>query len=510
MCKLSVYAAIQPFGGLFMLVMRLAGLVFLSSLLLACSNDDDDTKDQGSIGFLHTVVDAAQIRLEGNDRNFGTFFYESLGAPIALREGGYSADIVSQDLQNSALNETIATTSFNVSPNRIRLSVLYGQIADDSVASKTFVLARDDDAASNDNETDERYLNVSNVFTGADSVTFTFKDPDDVTLYTESLAFGETSTEIMFDTQRYVITVTNDDDDALIYQSTQQVVEDQIEQTLILANYAGISNTPDASMKAYYYGTVFRRVWANQLDTAEGYLKVSSALLQKDSNDDVTTIASLDFEVFQDEEGVLEEDLVAISSGSVNFGTSSDYIPLAPGEYWLKVNSGVKQYFVTMEEDVAKNVSFAGYFNASTEAPTPLTQNVDKRLLANSVTIHFQHLATSPPNDDSPLSFDAHISPTPSLDSSTLILAGVGPRAEAKFAVNLDDSLTYKLYLTEAGDTQSSVASYQIPVANGDGSIYLIAHNASINANDDDDANNAEDSRVLGITISETTKEITP
>lgn len=463
-----------------MFTMRLIGVILAASLLIACSDDDDDSKGQGSIGFLHTVTDAALIRVEGNNRYYGTYAYGNLGTPIGLTEGGYAFDIVEQDLQNSSANKTLASDSFSVNPNRIRLSVLHGSVEGNDVDSTTFSLGRDEDAGRNENDPDARYMNVSNAYVGTDSVTFkfiNFTTSDESR--TETLAFGETSATIEFDSSEYTLVVTNDADGSELYKSEAQPIKDQIEQTMIIANHAGLKST---GVTAYYYGTVYRDTWANKsvASTNKGYVKVVNTILGKTGDDVDYPAAPVSFELFLQNEDGTETD-VTPAVADVVYGATSVYEPYDGGSYILRLSGQANWgYAFTLAADSAFNIDLYGYDVGNGPESTPLGVFVDKRVLKGFATVQFQHLAVEKPNDSASLVLDVHIVPAGLLpNDSTRMISGLTAGGSTTFSINLTAS-SYTLYLTKSGLTSTWVAELPLlnpdtsPMQNGDNGLFFI------------------------------------
>ena len=65
----------------------LMAVLFVS--LFGCSNSDNSEKTQRSATFLHNVVDAGELYLDGDERSYGRISYGSFGNGILLDEGDW-------------------------------------------------------------------------------------------------------------------------------------------------------------------------------------------------------------------------------------------------------------------------------------------------------------------------------------------------------------------------------------------------------------------------------------
>ena len=465
---------------------RILSVIITTSLVMACSNDDDNSKGQGSIGILHVVGDAAQILIDNSNRNFGTYFYQAIGVPITVTEGGYKVDVVERDTQNSSNDLLLASSSFSVGTNRLRLAVVHGQIANDNIEISTVILARDDDAAKNDNEVQERYVNISNFFSGEEMVNVKLTGVTDPTSeFLEQLAFKATSTKFQASSQPYVLEVT-DLSGTVLYKSSEQVIEDQLEQTIVFANYNGLSNTPDTSINAYYFGstTIYNGIWLNQEDSSSlnGQLKLTHAQMKK-TGDVIDPAVDISFDVYD-----LDDNLISATGlpVTVSYGNSSDYIALPSAKYKVRLNESVpatptgSAYEVTIGSDVATNLSFYDFDNALDDQYRQDT--LDLRALGRFATVEFQNLLPILPDDSSALVLDLHLVPQGSgISSATRIQSGLSVGSFLSIAVSLVDNTTYSLQVTKTGTTSPSLATLTTSLANGESGFFYATYSDSLN-----------------------------
>ncbi len=473
-----------------MVFLRVFLVLLAATFFIACSNDDDDRKGQGDVTFLHLITDASQVRVESDSRNYGEYYYEQFGFGQTYTEGGYSVTLVERDLLNPGVKREIGSGSFTVGSNRLRVSVLHGQIenasSENTVAMTTVRLAYDSDQGRSDND-DVRYVNVSNFFDGTNSETVTIYLQDDLTsdykqtAHTVQLAFGETSETFELDRQLYTL-VVEDSTGTEIYNSGQKAISDQLEQGIIVANYAGLQGTPEDSMKAYYIGSnaALNEDWGNQNSSVDGYVKVVNTLIEKQPDDTVVflDIDQVDVYATSDPNTIVKS--IPAAASATNYGFTSIYEAFVGGEYFMKLTiDGVAsetRYYVTVDSDEAKNVSFYGYYsNAS--AQNPKVTAVDKRDLSSVTIIEFQNFVTQLPTDNLGFSAALHVVRSGQIPSlATEVIPAVVPGATVSFAVALEDASTYELVITETGAYSPSLAAAQIT---NDETMFAVAFNST-------------------------------
>ena len=434
-------------------LLSLSVILFIS----ACSNDDDDDNRDGNSVFLHLVTDAAQVRIEGNDRNYGTLRFEQFSSSVALTEGGYTVDLVEIDQQNLANNETIARdVKFNVRPDRNKFQVIYGAIAQNNAQIASLEMARDDDFADEDND-ENIYFNVTHLYTGAnrpDVDIYLARDGADAAEATlqASLSFAETSDEIVIDesSQELIVVLagTSPSDSAnIVYRSGREVIYDAREQAIVLAESVGLeSNT----IAAYYYAVGFSpEIWRNQLDGKTGLVKFVNALV--DVEDDITSyLDSVTVSALSD----------SASATDVAYGSSSEYQEIATGNYRLSFDAGVSTSWsdnLRIGAGVAQTVYFFGDVDQSGPLTAPLKSTDDFRQLSNYASLQLVHLVPGDSDEDAPV-VDLHLTKDGFLDASTLIASGLQFGGSVTFYVrNPSQDDTYSLAITRNGQVSTAL-----------------------------------------------------
>lgn len=464
--------------------LQLVILSVLASLVLgACSNSSSNNSNStGFAIFFHNITDAAQLDLNGDDRDYGSINFEQFGNGISLDAKTWDLDVVDPDPSDSSGDKTILETNFSVPKNERRIFALTGTLASPTLYALD--LSEDTEADGADGEDkDNIYINVSHInpnknvslrvfflsLTEAGAFDGSFGSLPSVAEMTLSL--GQTHEDLVLgdDDQRIVIV---DNTDAIVFDSGAKSLKDALHQTLLITNYVDVQQ--NAQVSVHYYGLggvdgLFNEVWRDTTaGAAKGYVRIFNLL-----KDDAPSPLSLDVTVKN------ASNATVANSAGLAYGASSGYYELDPGGYKVELDAtGSAAYNVLVESGVAKTMYFYSHVEGGSieDADSPKVVVDDKRTINGGSKLTFIHLWYEEEVEDL-VKVNLHLLDSPGIpDSESRKLSGAAFKSVSNLTIN--DDANYTAVATSTND----VISYDdvaITLNEGDNKQLVLGEGAS-------------------------------
>lgn len=419
--------------------------MMMASMLLALSacNDDDSSgaRNEFAAIFLHHVVDAGELYLDGDERPYGRVSFGRFGNGVLLAEDTWDLDVKDENDEDSTDTEIILDTSFDISDtDRAQIFALSGRLADDSIRLHKLLSAFDEESSlytsSDDADDSLIYINFANIHPAFDGVKVYLLQDDETIDSVEPdaiLDYGNYSTDLILDKakQRLVVVDTNDQ---IVFESGEKTLNDELRQIIILAENP---SAPEGFNAYYFFGSNFNsEMWTS--DTGEGSVRVFNAVYEEN----MQSITDL-----QDDEDIL-------AGVELPFATASTFTQQPVGQHDFSVSfSGSSQTVVPstfVNNQTEETIIVTGRLGDEEKLDIVTLEN-DKRSVATKARVTLVHLGYKT-DFDQLRTFNIHLTPVDSTEElenrtpevTAITYRGVG-EIEKSVVANDTEGETYTL-----------------------------------------------------------------
>jgi hypothetical protein len=449
---------------------RLLALALMAFMLVACSNDDKGkrNKPSGYVGFFNGVSGVATIKIEGEDRNFGSVSYESFGPGIYVEVGDYIFDVIQPNDQDASANQTLTSNQkFTVSDEDRTLVLVTGEA--DAVNVHQFLAAErpteeEFEDAIDDGAVFINFIHVSESNKAENLVIF-FLEQGETTSTTNpiaTLAYGETTDRLQ---------LSGDEEELLVFKSSDLVnpiydsgkktlspSSSELVQSMILSDFKDVNG--DSALAAYYFYSGTTEVWREK----NGQTHVKLVNLHPEETVTAT---------FVDLSGAQVPGTPSYSAIGFEQVTAYESFEIPSVDYLLNFDVMTTDFRIDLAKGVAQTIFFFG----SKTSDKPYIAADNKNTSSTRVTFAVTHLAYAYKDTGSGgtgytedlLDFNVHVIksgfgvPT----NNTVAVEALSFRSQALVEVT-DASTSYNVFFTNE-DNDIIYAYKQVsPLALGD------------------------------------------